>query len=186
MNKIAVLEGLLFINGEDGVDFKEASHILKIDQANFNQLIIDLEKKYSLDQSGLMLLKVGGRYKLTTKPEHLTYYQDFVDSEANKSLSPAALETLAIIAYNEPVTRLEVDNIRGVSSANMIRKLVNLNFVQEAGRSDQPGRPYLYKTTSYFLDYFNINHISDLPALEVNHKEVDTNQDLYYTKYRED
>lgn len=186
LDKIAILEGLLFINGEDGIDFKEANHILAIDQHLFMKLINELEQKYALANSGLMLIKVAGRYKLTTKPEHLSYYQNFIDSEANHTLSPAALETLAIIAYNEPVTRLEVDDIRGVSSANMIRKLVNLEFVKEEGRSDKPGRPYLYKTTNYFLDYFNINSISELPALEISEKVVDTNQDLYYTKYQED
>ena len=100
-------------------------------------------------------------------------------------LTQAALETLAIIAYNEPITRIEVDEIRGVSSSQMIRKLVAKDFIKEVGRSDAVGRPILYKTTSEFLDYFGLSTIDDLPKFENFVSENQEDTDLYHSKYTE-
>ena len=114
------------------------------------------------------------------------YYQKLIENPETNTLSQAALETLAIIVYNEPITRLMVDEIRGVSSRDMIRKLVAKGFVKEVGRSDMPGRPILYKTTSEFLDYFGLASRDDLPKFEMALEKTVENVDLYNSKYTEE
>ena len=111
--------------------------------------------------------------------------EDVLVNEANNTLSNSALETLAIIAYNEPITRIQVDEIRGVQTGQLIRKLVAKGLIKEAGRSELPGRPILYKTTSEFLDYFGLSTIDDLPKIRI--KEVINDEvDLYNSKYQEE
>ena len=188
MNKLAVLEGLLFVVGEDGLTINQIMDILEISNEEAKQLISELKEKYEADTSGIRINFLGNTFKLTTKKEHRSYYQKLIENPDSNVLSQAALETLAIIAYNQPVTRLDVDDIRGVSSSQMIRKLVAKGFIKEAGRSDSLGRPILYKTTSEFLDYFGLATIDDLPKMEQfieNNVEV-SDTDLYHSKYKEE
>lgn len=188
MNKLAVLEGLLFVVGEDGLTINQIMDILEIENEEAKQLISSLKEKYESDISGIRINFLGNTFKLTTKNEHRVYYQKLIENPDSNVLSQAALETLAIIAYNQPVTRLQVDDIRGVSSSQMMRKLTAKGLIKEAGRSDSLGRPILYKTTSEFLDYFGLATIDDLPKIE---KFIETNTesndtDLYHSKYKED
>ena len=188
MNKLAVLEGLLFVVGEDGLTINQIMDILEINNDEAKQLISELKEKYDAVTSGIRINFLGNTFKLTTKNEHRSYYQKLIENPDSNVLSQAALETLAIIAYNQPVTRLDVDDIRGVSSSQMIRKLVAKGFIKEAGRSDSLGRPILYKTTSEFLDYFGLATIDDLPKMEQfieNNVEV-SDTDLYHSKYKEE
>ena len=117
------------------------------------------------------------------------YYQKLLTTEDNNNLSQAALETLAIIAYNQPITRVKVDELRGISNNHIIRKLVAKGFIKEHGRSNMPGRPILYETTSEFLDYFGLSSIDELPDmrdfLEEEEKEIEEDVDLYQSKYKE-
>lgn len=166
MNKLAVLEGLLFVVGEDGLTINQIMDILEIENEEAKQLISSLKEKYESDISGIRINFLGNTFKLTTKNEHRVYYQKLIENPDSNVLSQAALETLAIIAYNQPVTRLQVDDIRGVSSSQMMRKLTAKGLIKEAGRSDSLGRPILYKTTSEFLDYFGLATIDDLPKIE--------------------
>lgn len=188
MNKLAVLEGLLFVVGEDGLTINQIMDILEIENEEAKQLISSLKEKYESDISGIRINFLGNTFKLTTKNEHRVYYQKLIENPDSNVLSQAALETLAIIAYNQPVTRLQVDDIRGVSSSQMMRKLTAKGLIKEAGRSDSLGRPILYKTTSEFLDYFGLATIDDLPKIEqfieTNTESNDT--DLYHSKYKED
>ena len=187
MNKLAVLEGLLFVVGEDGLTMNQMMEILDITIEEAKELISRLKEKYESDDSGIRINFLGDTFKLTTKKEHREYYQKLIENPESNVLSQAALETLAIIAYNQPITRIQVDEIRGVSSSQMIRKLVAKGFLKEVGRSDVVGRPILYKTTSEFLDYFGLATISDLPDIK-NFKEEDTikeDTDLYHSKYQE-
>ena len=188
MNKLAVLEGLLFVLCEDGLTINQIMDILEISNDEAKQLISELKEKYDAVTSGIRINFLGNTFKLTTKNEHRSYYQKLIENPDSNVLSQAALETLAIIAYNQPVTRLDVDDIRGVSSSQMIRKLVAKGFIKEAGRSDSLGRPILYKTTSEFLDYFGLATIDDLPKMEQfmeNNTEV-SDTDLYHSKYKEE
>lgn len=188
MNK-AVLEGLLFVVGEDGLTLDQIEEVLDIDEETSKNLIMELKKDYEDDSRGLRIDFLGNRFKVTTKFEHKKYYQKLIENPETNFLSQAALETLAIIAYNEPITRIQVDTIRGVGSTSIIRKLVAKGFIKESGRSDMPGRPILYETTHEFLDYFGLSSIDELPNIDdiINKvsQEEDENKDLYTSKYSE-
>ena len=185
----AVLEGLLFVVGEEGLTLEQIEDVLEIDEETAKNLIMELKKDYEDENRGLRIDFLGNRFKLTTKFEHKEYYQKLIENPETNTLSQAALETLAIIAYNEPITRVQVDAIRGVGSVAIIRKLVAKGFIKESGRSDLPGRPILYETTNEFLDYFGLSSTEDLPDIsefvseEVD--EVDESNDLYTSKYTE-
>ena len=188
MNK-AILEGLLFVVGEDGLTIEQIMDVLNIDEDESKSLIMELKKDYEDESRGLRIDFLGNRFKITTKFEHKNYYQKLIENPETNFLSQAALETLAIIAYNEPITRVQVDTIRGVGSTSIIRKLVAKGFIKENGRSDLPGRPILYETTHEFLDYFGLASIEDLPNINdiINtvNEDNDDNKDLYTSKYTE-
>ncbi len=190
MNKNAVLEGLLFVVGEDGLSLSQIKDILDIDDNEVKELVASLKESYDDLSRGLRIDFLGNKLKLTTKREHKDFYKKLIENKETNFLSQSALETLAIIAYNEPITRIQVDELRGVSSAQMIRKLVAKGFIKEAGRSDFPGRPILYETTTDFLDYFGMATIDDLPDMRnfisENTDENETEVDLYHSKYKED
>lgn len=183
--ELAVLEGLLFLNGEEGISFEKIKDILEIDDSKLNELLDTLNNKYLEPTSGLRLVKFDNFYKITTKEEHKDYYKKLVELEDDSLLSQACLETLAIIAYNGPVTRMKVDEIRGINSSHMIRRLIAKNLVEDIGKTDLPGRPHLYNVTKDFLDYFGIESIKDLPIIEEKEiEDVETN--LFESKYKED
>lgn len=187
MNKVAVLEGLLFVVGEDGLTISQMMDILDISNEEAKELISHLKEKYEKDDSGIRINFLGNTFKLTTKKEHREYFQKLIENPESSVLSQAALETLAIVAYNQPITRIDVDEIRGVSSSQMIRKLVAKGLIKEVGRSDAIGRPILYQTTSEFLDYFGLATIEDLPKMEqfVDENKEENVTDLYQSKYKE-
>ena len=177
MNNKAILEGLLFVVGDDGLTLKQIEDILSINLDEAKQLVTDLKKEYESDSRGITINFLGDTFKLTTKKEHKDYYEKLLQNPETNFLSQAALETLAIIAYNEPITRVEIDELRGVSTSHIVRKLLAKGLIKEVGKSDLPGRPILYKTTSDFLDYFGLSSIDELPKLEEinidNFDEVD-------------
>lgn len=190
MNK-AVLEGLLFVVGEDGLTLDQIEDVLELEEEAAKELLKELKHDYEDDNRGLRIDFLGNRFKLTTKYEHKKYYQKLIENPETNTLSQSALETLAIIAYNEPITRVAVDALRGVGSVQMIRKLVAKGFIKEVGRSDLPGRPILYETTSDFLDYFGLSSIDDLPDMnqfieDVEIEEENEESDLYTSKYKEE
>lgn len=184
MNLEAILEGILFVSGDDGLTIKQIMNILEIDKEKLKEIIHKLNEQYNQDNRGLKLEYFGEKLKIVTKKEHAQYYKRLIGEESKEPLTPSALETLAIIAYNEPVTRIMVDEIRGVNSAHIIRKLVFKNFIHEVGRSELPGRPILYGVTNQFLDYFGLKSTKDLP--EINIEEEMEEKDLFSTKYKED
>lgn len=188
--KKAVLEGLLFVVGEEGLTFDQIEDVLEIDEEESKNLLYELKHDYEDENRGLRIDFLGNRFKLTTKYEHREYYQKLLENPETNTLSQAALETLAIIAYNEPITRVQIDAMRGVGSTQIIRKLVAKGFIKEVGRSDLPGRPILYETTSEFLDYFGLSTIKDLPDMnsfiEESEREENEESDLYTSKYKEE
>ena len=189
MKNKAILEGLLFVVGEDGLTVDQIEEVLDITEDEAKEVLMNLKKEYEDDSRGLRIDFLGNRIKLTTKFEHREYYQKLIENPETNFLSQAALETLAIIACNEPITRVQVDTIRGVGSTQIIRKLVAKGFIKEAGRSELPGRPILYETTSEFLDYFGLATIDDLPSMDdfivQVEKEDGEDGDLYTSKYVE-
>ena len=186
----AVLEGLLFVVGEEGLTLEQIEDVLEINEESAKNLLMELKHDYEALDRGLRIDFLGNKFKITTKFEHKEYYQKLLENPETNTLSQAALETLAIIAYNEPVTRVQIDAMRGVGSTQIIRKLVAKGFIKEVGRSELPGRPILYETTSEFLDYFGLSTIEDLPDMQElileSEKVDDTESDLYVSKYRED
>ena len=190
MKNKAVLEGLLFVVGEEGLTFEQIEEVLEINEDESKSLLMELKHDYEAEDRGLRIDFLGNKFKITTKFEHKEYYQKLLENPETNTLSQAALETLAIIAYNEPVTRVQVDAMRGVGSTQIMRKLVAKGFIKESGRSDLPGRPILYETTSDFLDYFGLSTLDDLPDMKnlIEESQVvdDKESDLYVSKYRED
>ena len=184
MNLKAVLEGLLFVTGDDGISLKQLISVLGIDEEKVKSLIDELREDYNDENRGLVIQNLGGKVKMTTKREHASYYKKLFSDEESNTLSPSALETLAIIAYNQPVTRIVVDEIRGVNSAHIVRKLVFMNFIKEVGRSELPGRPILYGVTDDFLDYFGLSSTKELPIIDTSEDTEET--DLFSSKYIED
>lgn len=162
-NYISVLEGLLFVAGDDGITLEEASYILELERSAVRQLLDELKKRLEDENSGLELLLTASHYKLVTKASLKSYIEKYAVSPYSSQLSQASLETLAIIAYKQPVTRVDIESIRGVQSSGSIQKLLLRDLIEEAGRLETPGRPKIYKTTAYFMDYFGLESLDALP-----------------------
>ena len=184
MNKLAVLEGLLFVVGDEGLTLDNISEIMEINKKEAQELLKQLREEYNKDERGIRISFIGESFKLTTKQEHKEYYQKLITTKNSNTLSQAALETLAIIAYNQPITRIEIDELRGIPSVNMIRKLQAKDLIKVCGKSALPGKPNLYRTTREFLDYFGLATIDDLPDLPAV-EETQEEQDLFTSIYKE-
>ncbi len=182
---LAVLEGLLYVQGDLGLTIEQVMDILEVDRERAKELIYELKKSYEDENRGLKINFLGNTFKLTTKEEHKEYYQKLIIDSKTQILSNSALEVLAIIAYNEPITRVEVDKLRGVDSAYLVRRLLAKGLIKECGKSELPGKPILYKTTDEFLDCFGLSSKEELPKIEVLEEE-DTEKDLYKSKYVEE
>ena len=185
MNKKAILEGILFIVGDEGTTIDEIKKILEVDDEEVKKLLMELKKDYESNERGLRISYLGNAFKLTTKEEHKEYYEKLVTNERTTNLSTAALEVLAVIAYNEPITRLQIDEIRGVNSAQIVRKLLAFGLIKVCGKQDSIGKPNLYKTTNDFLDYFGLSSKDDLPDIIYEDREENDNGDLYESTYKE-
>ena len=185
MNKKAILEGILFIVGDEGIKLDEIKNILEVNDDEIKSLLIELKKDYEKEDRGLRISYLGNSFKLTTKEEHKEFYEKLVTDNTTSTLSNAALEVLAVIAYNEPITRLKVDEIRGVNSSQIVRRLLARGLIKVCGREETIGKPNLYKTTDDFLDYFGLSSKEDLPEIIFKEKQVDDNTDLYESNYKE-
>ena len=184
MNLQGVLEGMLFVVGDEGLTLKQICDVLEINNEEAKRILLDLKQSYENDNRGIRISYLGDAFKLTTKKEHKEYYKKFIQNPDSNTLSETALEVLAIIAYNQPITRIEVDEMRGTASAHMIRKLQAKGLIKTTGKSTMPGRPNLYATTSEFLDYFGLSSINDLPTIKQNNKE-EKESDLFTSIYKE-
>ena len=163
MNYLARLEALLFVAGEDGLSFRQLAELLELTPTALTQQLEKLASRYEKDEnSSLCLLETSQTYKLVTKDSFSDLLRDFASSPINQTLSRASLEVLSIIAYKQPITRIEVDAIRGVNSSGAISKLQAFGLIKEIGKKEVIGRPKLYATTDYFLDYMGINHLDEL------------------------
>lgn len=178
-----LIEGLLFVVGDEGLTLIDLCSIIGVSDdivlSNLNELMNDYEK----NDRGIRIELFGESYKLVTKKEYKDYLKKLVPDEEDL-LTQSNLETLAIIAYNQPITRMQVEEIRGVNSSHIIRKLLMRDLVCEKGRSDLPGRPILYGTTDFFLDYFGINSLDQLPEIELPDSD-DSETNLFESKYKE-
>ncbi len=185
MNKEGILEGLLFVVGDDGLTLKQISELLEENIDTCKEILLSLKQAYEADNRGIRISYLGDAFKLTAKKEHKDYYQKLIVNPTTNTLSQAALETLAIIAYNQPITRIEIDELRGVNNTWLLRKLVAKGLIKEVGKSTMPGRPNLYGTTSDFLDYFGLSTIKDLPKIEPQ-EDKKVSGDLFNSIYKEE
>lgn len=164
MTPLSKIEALLFVAGEDGLSLRQLATLLDIPVTALLQQLEKMAQKYERDDnSALSLLESSKTYKLVTKKDYADLLRQYSKTPINQSLSKASLEVLSIIAYKQPITRIEVDNIRGVNSSSAISKLQAFDLIQEAGKKEVLGRPNLYVTSDYFLDYMGINSLEELP-----------------------
>jgi len=188
MNFKAIIEGLLFVCGDEGLSLEEISDLIEKDKNDTKEIIKNLYNDYETNDRGMQIEYLGNKFKLTTKAEHKEFYKKLVNEEQNSILSQSSLETLAIIAYNGPITRIDIDNIRGVNSSYVIRKLLLKGLIEEVGRSETAGRPRLYNITSKFLDHFGLGSVAELPKIIENEETIESEQEknLFSSRYKEE
>lgn len=175
----AILEGLLFLVGDDGLTVEQASKSMDISTKKAEQLFDALQKEYVDDSRGFEIERYVSRYRFLSKAFVHEAAKKLFSIDKISKLSNAALETLAIIAYKQPITRVEIEEIRGVGADVMIRKLEARGLIKEEGRSDAPGRPFLYSVTDEFMDAFKLHSLDELPDLPEFNK--DSNDDLFHS-----
>jgi len=167
----SVLEGILFVCGEEGISPKAIAEVVEVDVEVVSNVLYDLQKDYKKKGRGLRVSEVAGGFRLTTVPDHAVYFEKLAYSPARSALSQAAIETLAIIAYKQPITRVEIEEIRGVKADRALHTLVAKDLIEEKGRADAIGRPILYGTTKAFLDYFGLPGIKSLPEPDIGDED---------------
>lgn len=159
---MGIIESILFVSG-DPVMITDLAETIKITEEEVLQCIKKLEEKYNSTSHGIMISLVGKGVRLTTKPETFPYIEALFKPKVKAQLSRAALETLAIIMFKQPVTRVEIEAIRGVNVEKALNSLQEKNLITELGRKETPGRPILYAPSEYCMEYFGIKSISDIP-----------------------
>lgn len=177
LDKAVIIEGLLYIVGEDGIRSSQLAEVLEVELEVVEEALAKIKDKYSSNEFAIELVDFGGIYKFLSKKEVFGYAQRLFQTAKANSLSQSALETLAIIAYKQPVTRVEIEELRGVGCDMMLRKLQARNLIAEAGRSEAPGRPILYEVTDEFMDSFKLLSLDELP--ELPEFKSDENNDLF-------
>lgn len=176
------IEGILFAAGEPVKTAKLAA-VLEIDIETVEEAVKILKYNYDTELRGLMIIEIDGGYQLCSRPEYYAYIQEILGEQRRQALSNAAMEALAIIAYKQPITRGQVEYIRGVNSDGAINRLVERDLIEEKGRLDAPGRPILYGTTQNFLRCFGLKNPQDLP--EVDLSELSKEYEQYEIKTEE-
>lgn len=160
----AAIEAILFVSG-DSVSVDRISEVLEADKAIVTKLIVELSEKLESEESGINIVKIGDKYQLCSKAIYANYVRKIMDIRKNVPLSPAAMEVLAIVAYNQPVTKAFVEQIRGVDCSGVLGSLTTKDLIEEKGRLELPGRPLLYGTTDNFLRSFEISCLDELPKI---------------------
>lgn len=175
----AALEGLLFLTGDEGITLEQAMNALGTDEKTTLQLFDDLQKYYLDDARGIEIAHFGDTWRFLSKASVHEYAKKLFSIDKESRLSNAALETLAIIAYRQPVTRVEIEEIRGVGADMMLRKLEARGLIRESGRSEAPGRPILYSVTEDFMDAFQLLSLDELPELPSFNEEGEGSDELF-------
>jgi segregation and condensation protein B len=188
VNWKGILESVLFAAGDEGLSLKQIATVLEVDEIKAQGIISEMQQDYEKDENrGILLVQIAGVFQLATKKEHAEYLKRLVESPGTTHLSQAALETLAIIAYKQPITRVEIEEIRGVKTERPLQTLASRALIKEVGRAEGAGRAYLYGTTKEFLDYFGLKNIAELPPLpeKIDDEEVQDEADLFFEKFNE-
>lgn len=162
----SIIESILFVTGEP-LSLRDISINLEMPPRYIEEILNEMITDYEASDRGIKLISIKDNYQLVTKSENSDYIQRLLKKNKRQSLSQASLESLAIIAYKQPITRIDIDEIRGVKSESAIQKLIEKNLIKESGRLDVPGRPILYSTTDEFLRQFELNDLKELPSLDL-------------------
>lgn len=178
---LAILEGLLFLCGDDGLSIEQAAASMDASEKYVAELFDDLQKYYLQESRGIEIARFGEKYRFLSKAFIHEAAKKLFQTSTEAKLSNAALETLAIIAYKQPITRVEIEEIRGVGADVMLRKLVARGLIQEDGRSEAAGRPILYSVTDEFLDSFKLLSLDELPELPQFGTEDSDNGELFHS-----
>lgn len=178
---LAILEGLLFLCGDDGLSIEQAAASMDASEEYVAELFDDLQKYYLQESRGIEIARFGEKYRFLSKAFIHEAAKKLFQTSTEAKLSNAALETLAIIAYKQPITRVEIEEIRGVGADVMLRKLVARGLIQEDGRSEAAGRPILYSVTDEFLDSFKLLSLDELPELPQFGTEDSDNGELFHS-----
>lgn len=178
LNIEAIVEGLLYMVGDDGIKVEQLASVIDKSIEDSEAILNSIQNKYTNENFGIELVNYGKTYKFITKQEVAPYIQALFHTSKPNTLSQSALETLAIIAYKQPITRVEIEELRGVGADMMLRKLQARNLIREAGRSDAPGKPILYEVTEEFMDSFKLYTLNELPDLPEFNSD-DENENLF-------
>lgn len=182
-----IVEAVLFAAGDVGLTMSQIAAVLDVTEFQATDIIESLKEDYADDARGIHIVEIAGVFQLATKKEHSDYLKKLIESTNTHGLSQAALETLAIIAYKQPITRAEIEEIRGVKTERPLHTLVSKALVKEVGRAEGSGRAYLYGTTKEFLDYFGLNSLEELPqigdSIEENYETEEA--DLFFEKFQQ-
>lgn len=178
LNIEAIVEGLLYMVGDDGLKVEQLASVIDKSIEDSEAILNSIQSKYTNENFGIELVNYGKTYKFITKQEVAPYIQALFHTSKPNTLSQSALETLAIIAYKQPITRVEIEELRGVGADMMLRKLQARNLIREAGRSDAPGKPILYEVTEEFMDSFKLYTLNELPDLPEFNSD-DENENLF-------
>ena len=175
----AIVEGLLFVVGDEGVKVEQLANTIEKSEEDTLAILENIKNKYASELYGIELVDYGKSYKFVSKKDVFPYAQILFHNAKPNTLSQSALETLAIIAYKQPITRIEIEELRGVGADMMLRRLLARNLIKEAGRSDAPGKPILYEVTEEFMDSFKLNTLSELPDLPEFGSDEEESQNLF-------
>ncbi|RJP35549.1 MAG: SMC-Scp complex subunit ScpB [Candidatus Omnitrophota bacterium] len=162
---IGAVEALIFVSG-DPLPAKRLTEVLDAQEEEIRSAIQALSERYLQIGSALQVMEVAGGFQLRTCPVHSVHVNRFLEKKRKSTLSSAAMETIAIVAYKQPITRAEMEAIRGVGVDGVLKSLLDKRLIKVVGSKDVPGRPNLYGTTRHFLEYFSINSLKDLPPIE--------------------
>ena len=175
----SIIESILFVTGEP-LSLRDIAINLEMPPRYVEEVLNEMILDYEASSRGIKLISIKGEYQLVTKSENSDYIQKLLKKNKRQSLSQASLESLAIIAYKQPITRIDIDEIRGVKSESAIQKLIEKNLIKESGRLDVPGRPILYSTTDEFLRQFELNDLKELPSLDLFEDTIDDTEEILH------
>ena len=170
----SAIEAMLFVSGEP-LSSRDLSHNLELDLKTVEEILKEMMGDYRAKNRGIRLIAIDGCYQLVTKPENSDYIQKLLKKNKRQSLSQASIESLAIIAYKQPITRVDIDEIRGVKSESALARLIERDLIKDVGRLEVPGRPILYGTTDEFLRQFGLQSLKELPSLDLYKDEQGDN-----------
>ncbi|GEK30711.1 segregation and condensation protein B [Kurthia zopfii] len=181
------IESLLFVIGEDGLTVEQLTQFTESTEQEVVEAIQQLVNHYELDVTrGITLKEIAGTYQLISKPENAPFIEKLVENPPPQTLSQAALEVLAIVAYKQPIPRVEIEDLRGVKCERALHTLGQKALIQEVGRVEGSGRAILYGTTKEFLNYFGLKDLEELPPLESSDEVmIEDGQDLFMSKFQE-